>query len=52
MEEIQLLTTRKINTLGFGPCIFPHFDFQCLILKQTIKKYSLLVKLNQRIKQI
>ena len=29
----------------------PHCDFQCLILP-TIKKYSLLVKLNQHIKQL
>ena len=31
--------------------IFPHCDFQCLILPM-MKKYSLLVKLNQHITQL
>ena len=35
----------------FVVCIFPHCDFQCLIL-QTIKKWSLIVELNQHIKQL
>ena len=32
-------------------CIFPYCDFQCLILPM-MKKYSLLVRLNQHITQL